>query len=112
MLPKLAQNLAEHSVVVHACEKSAPLIPGSIAATEDDWGTEYLALELSVKVVPGIEDALEHISRYSTKHTESILTESIENAERFLHQGSGRHTPCKLQQAGQIVEATDRCHRR
>lgn len=84
LLPKLAQNLAEHSVVVHACEKSAPLIPGSIAATEDDWGTEYLALELSVKVVSGIEDALEHISRYSTKHTESILTESIENAERFL----------------------------
>lgn len=84
LLPKLAQKLAKHSVVVHACEKSAPLIPGSIAATEGDWGTEYLALELSVKVVSGIEDALEHISKYSTKHTESILTESIENAERFL----------------------------
>lgn len=86
LLPKLAQSLSENSVVVHACEKSKQLMPDSVSATDEDWATEYLGLELSVRVVSGIDQALEHIAQYSTKHTESILTESIESAERFLQE--------------------------
>jgi len=86
LLPKLAKALAESSVLVHACEQSIALMPGSIPATDKDWATEYLGLELSVRIVNSLDQALAHISKYSTKHTESILTESIANAERFLQE--------------------------
>jgi glutamate-5-semialdehyde dehydrogenase len=86
LLPKLAKALAESSVLVHACEQSIALMPGSIPATEQDWATEYLGLELSVRTVKSLDQAIAHISKYSTKHTESILTESIANAERFLQE--------------------------
>ena len=86
LLPKLAKALAESSVLVHACEQSIALMPGSIPATEQDWATEYLGLELSVRTVKSLDQAITHISKYSTKHTESILTESIANAERFLQE--------------------------
>jgi glutamate-5-semialdehyde dehydrogenase len=86
LLPKLAKALAESSVLVHACEQSIALMPGSVPATEQDWATEYLGLELSVRVVKSLDQAIAHISKYSTKHTESILTESIANAERFLQE--------------------------
>lgn len=86
LLPKLAKALAESSVLVHACEQSIALMPGSIPATEQDWATEYLGLELSVRVVKSLDQAIAHISKYSTKHTESILTESIANSERFLQE--------------------------
>jgi glutamate-5-semialdehyde dehydrogenase len=85
-LPKLAKALAESSVLVHACEQSIALMPGSIPATEQDWATEYLGLELSVRTVKSLDQAIAHISKYSTKHTESILTESIANSERFLQE--------------------------
>jgi glutamate-5-semialdehyde dehydrogenase len=62
-----------------------PLAPWiEVVATEEDWATEYLALELSIRVVDSLDDALEHIRTYSTHHTESILTNSMANAERFL----------------------------
>lgn len=83
-LPDLAKALTESGVTVHACVRSIEHIPGAIAATDEDWGTEYLALELSVKVVANLDEALEHIAQYSTHHTESILTTDIPNAERFL----------------------------
>lgn len=83
LLPRAAAQLSEAGVVLHACPRSLPLMPGSIAATDEDWSTEYLSLELSVKVVDSIDQALEHISRYSTHHTESILTEDLANAARF-----------------------------
>lgn len=86
LLPKLAHSLSEKEVLVHADQDAAELMPGSVAATEQDWATEYLALELSVRVVSGIDEALKHISQYSTKHTESILTEDLANAERFLNE--------------------------
>ena len=86
LLPKLAKALAESSVLVHACEQSIALMPGSIPATEQDWATEYLGLELSVRTVKSLDQAIAHISKYSTKHTESILTESIANSERFLQE--------------------------
>jgi glutamate-5-semialdehyde dehydrogenase len=86
LLPELNSELVASGVKVHACEKSLPLMPGSEAATEQDWATEYLALELSVRVVSGIDEALSHISEFSTKHTESILTADMSNAERFLNE--------------------------
>ncbi len=86
LLPKLAKALTESSVLVHACEQSIALMPGSIPATDKDWATEYLGLELSVRIVNSLDQAIAHISKYSTKHTESILTESISNAERFLQE--------------------------
>lgn len=86
LLPQLATALSERQVLVHADEASMPLMPGSELATEEDWATEYLALELSVRVVEGIDEALAHIAKYSTKHTESILTEDPVNAERFLNE--------------------------
>jgi glutamate-5-semialdehyde dehydrogenase len=58
-------------------------MPGSVASTEKDWSTEYLSLELSVRVVDSLDQALEHIAKYSTRHTESILTRDAVNASRF-----------------------------
>ncbi|MDG2496744.1 MAG: glutamate-5-semialdehyde dehydrogenase [Aquiluna sp.] len=84
LLPLLAQELEASAVTVHACEKSQALIPRSIRATEEDWATEYHSLELAIRVVTGLDEALDHIAEYSTKHTDSILTEDIGNAEKFL----------------------------
>ena len=84
LLPDLAAALSSSGVIVHACEQSIALMPGAVPATMEDWATEYLALELSVKVVSDLDEALGHIARYSTHHTESILTTVIPNAERFL----------------------------
>ncbi|MDG2478408.1 MAG: glutamate-5-semialdehyde dehydrogenase, partial [Aquiluna sp.] len=67
LLPKLAKALAESSVLVHACEQSIALMPSSVPATEQDWATEYLGLELSVRVVKSLDQAIAHISKYSTK---------------------------------------------
>lgn len=84
LLPKLAKELSNLSVVLHGCDRAQPLMPGSTLATGADWATEYLSLELSVRVVDSLDEALGHISQYSTHHTESILTQNMRNAERFL----------------------------
>jgi glutamate-5-semialdehyde dehydrogenase len=83
LLPKVAAELSDGGVVLHACEQSLPLMPGSIPANDLDWSTEYLSLELSVKVVDSLDQALDHIAQYSTHHTESILTRDMANAARF-----------------------------
>ena len=84
MLPKIFEKLAEKSVVLHGDEIVAKINPNVIPATEADWATEYLAQELSVKVVKNLDEAIDHINNYSTHHTESIVTENEANAERFL----------------------------
>ncbi len=84
-LPKIAAALTEHGVTIHGCEKTLELVPG-VPATEADWETEYYSLDLSVRVVTGLDQALEHIAKYSTHHTESIITENQSNAERFLRE--------------------------
>ncbi len=83
-LPAVAQALLKHSVVLHGCEATRALVPEASVATEADWAAEYLALELAIKVVDSLDEALEHIATYSTQHTESILTNDMGNAERFL----------------------------
>jgi glutamate-5-semialdehyde dehydrogenase len=83
LLPVIAAALAQAGVTIHGCSKTQEIID-CVAATEADWATEYLSLDLSIKVVESLEEALQHIARYSTHHTESILTTNKTNAERFL----------------------------
>ena len=84
ILPAILQRLTADNVVIHGDDKTREVYPGAVAATEQDWHTEYHDLDLAVRVVANIDEALAHIAQYSTKHTESIITENIENAERFL----------------------------
>jgi len=83
VLPTLNQALTGAGVTVHGCEKTQAII-SCTPATEEDWRTEYYSLDLSIKVVADLDDALSHISKYSTHHTESILTSDLVNAEKFL----------------------------
>jgi glutamate-5-semialdehyde dehydrogenase len=76
--------LQGRGVTVHGDESVARLADGIVAASDEDWATEHLSLDLSMRVVDDLDDALEHIRRYSTHHTESIVTEDDANAERFL----------------------------
>lgn len=85
-LPPIAAHLKESGVVMHADDAARALVPDALEATEEDWKTEYLSLDVAVKVVASVDEALEHIHRYSTHHTESILTQSMTNAERFLQE--------------------------
>ena len=82
-LPNVLSALSELGVAVRGCERTQRLYPEAAAATESDWETEYLDLELAVKVVSGTDDAITHINRYGSQHSEAILTKSIENARRF-----------------------------
>lgn len=84
ILPKIFEKLAEKNVIIHGDEGVAKIKADVIPATESDWATEYLAQELSVKIVKDLDEAIDHINKYSTHHTESIITENQANAERFL----------------------------
>jgi glutamate-5-semialdehyde dehydrogenase len=83
LLPVL-EDLDANGVTIHGDETVVSIFPKAVAATNQDWATEYLSLDLSVKVVASFDEALEHIDKYSTAHTESIITEDSVNAERFL----------------------------
>jgi glutamate-5-semialdehyde dehydrogenase len=91
-VPSLLEALVAAGVLVHADETCLALAQGLedtlregvIAATEQDWGREYLALEISIKCVAGIAEAIEHINRYSTHHSESILSQDYAAVSRFL----------------------------
>ena len=76
----------KYNIKVHADEKSLPKFKKAQAATEDDFGREYLDYEFSVKTVKDVDEAIDHITRYSTGHSESILTESYERAMKFLEE--------------------------
>ena len=83
LLPVL-KDLDANGVTIHGDETVVSIFPKAVAATDEDWATEYLSLDLSVKVVASFDEALDHIAKYSTAHTESIITEDSVNAERFL----------------------------
>ena len=85
LLPKLEKALTAAGVTIHGCPVTQEHIECT-PATEEDWATEYLSLDLSVKVVGSLDEALEHIKKYSTRHTESILTNDLANSERFLQE--------------------------
>ena len=82
-LPALVAALKEAGVTLHGCEKMRGLYPDIAQAGEKDWAEEYLDLEVAAKIVSGIDEAMEHIARYGTRHTETIITESAQNAEKF-----------------------------
>ena len=84
ILPEVLSRLAASNVVIHGDETTQQLFAKAVPATEEDWKAEYHDLDLAVKVVSGLDEALAHIAKYGTKHTESIITENVENAERFL----------------------------
>jgi glutamate-5-semialdehyde dehydrogenase len=84
LLPRLGERLGGSGVTIHGCAVTGEHIPASIPATDDDWGREYLSLDVAVRVVDDLDQAIGHIDTYSTHHTESILTASIANAERFV----------------------------
>lgn len=85
VLPELATLYGAKDVELRGCEKTAALINVN-AATEQDWFEEYLAPILAIKVVAGLDEAIEHINRYSSQHTESIVTENTAHAERFMRE--------------------------
>jgi glutamate-5-semialdehyde dehydrogenase len=84
LLPPVLQRLRDSGVTLHADEASRAIFPDSVPATEEDWATEYNSLDLSVAVVDDLDAALAHIDRWSTHHTETIVTADYGNAERFL----------------------------
>jgi glutamate-5-semialdehyde dehydrogenase len=83
ILPRLAEAYVEKGVELRGCERTCELISAQ-AATEADWGTEYLAPVLSIRIVDSLEEAMAHIDKFSSKHTEAIVTEDYTRARRFL----------------------------
>lgn len=85
-LPKINEALLKHNTEVRGCDKTQAILKNAIPATEEDFKTEFLDYVLAVKVVDSLDDAMEHIRRYSTGHSECIITENYTNAERFVNE--------------------------
>ncbi|EFH82400.1 glutamate-5-semialdehyde dehydrogenase [Ktedonobacter racemifer] len=85
-LPQALKALQERGVEIRGCARTCQLVPDIESASEQDWGTEYLELIMAVKIVDDVQEAIEHIARYGTRHTESIITENEETAALFLEQ--------------------------
>jgi glutamate-5-semialdehyde dehydrogenase len=85
-LPACLSRLAKAGVEIRGCEQTRALFPAALPATEADWGAEFLDLILAVKVVPSLEEAMDHIARYGTGHSEAIVTADYAHAERFLRE--------------------------
>jgi len=90
-LPKIAKELISRNVELRVCERTAEILKKAgieqfVPATEEDWATEYDDLILAVRVVDSCDEAIDHINRYGTMHSEAIITESYENGKRFTEQ--------------------------
>lgn len=85
-LPKLAEMLISKGIEIRGCEETRAIVPQAKAATEEDYYTEYLAAIISCKVVSGLDEAIEHINKYSSQHTEAIVTENYTKARQFLRE--------------------------
>ena len=86
VLQRLVPKYQAEGVEVRGCERTRQLVPSAIAATEDDWGTEFLAPVLAVRVVDNLDQAIEHIERYGSGHTDAIVTQDLEASRRFLRE--------------------------
>ncbi|GAA4156283.1 glutamate-5-semialdehyde dehydrogenase [Gryllotalpicola daejeonensis] len=84
LLPPVLGALRESGVTIRADERARAVFPDAVPATDEDWATEYMSLDLAVRVVDDLDEAIDHIRRYSTSHTESIITNDLGNADRFL----------------------------
>ncbi|MGN1444394.1 MAG: aldehyde dehydrogenase family protein, partial [Acutalibacteraceae bacterium] len=83
VLPMIKKELDKADVLIHADEETSKIIPDTVKATGDDFAKEYLGYEISVKIVSDIDEAIEHITKYSTGHSESIITENYDRARLF-----------------------------
>jgi glutamate-5-semialdehyde dehydrogenase len=98
----LLRAMMDSGVELHGCPRSAALFPDRIKpATEDDWYAEYLELICAVRVVDSLDEAMEHIMKYGSGHSETIITENYSNAERFLRE---------VDSAAVFVNASTRFH--
>lgn len=86
ILPRLGEAYQQKGVELRGCEKTRAILRDIAAATEEDWRTEYLAPILSIRIVDGIDMAIDHINTYSSQHTDSIITEDFSLARRFLRE--------------------------
>ena len=86
VLPALAKLYQEQGVELRGDDETRRLVPGAKAATEDDWYAEYLAPILAVRVLDNVDQAIEHIAKYGSQHTDSIVTEDVTRARRFLRE--------------------------
>jgi glutamate-5-semialdehyde dehydrogenase len=86
VLLAMGERLREKQVELRGCPRTREYLPWAKEATEEDWATEYLDYILAVKVVDSLEEALDHISRYSSGHSEAIITRDYQAAERFLQE--------------------------
>jgi len=86
LLPRLARAFGEHDVELRVCAKTRQWLPDAALASEEDWDTEYLAPILSIRVVTGLDEALAHIARHGSHHTDAIVTENWSAAQRFLRE--------------------------
>lgn len=85
-LPKIAARLLEKDVILYGDARAKAILPDILPADEGDWGTEYLDYKMSVRVVDSVAEAIAHITRYSTGHSECIVTENRATAEKFLNE--------------------------
>ena len=85
-LPQVAGKLQKAGVILRGCEKTRSILKNIEAATEDDWSAEYLDLILAVRIVDSIDEAIAHIEKYGSLHTESIITNDYNNSQRFLNE--------------------------
>jgi glutamate-5-semialdehyde dehydrogenase len=83
-LPVLAEKLAENGVEIRGCERTREIIEGALEATREDWSTEYLDIIVSIRIVDGVSAAVEHINRYGSGHTESIISNDMRSVSHFL----------------------------
>ncbi len=86
ILERLAGAYRERGVELRGCPRTLERLPEAVPATEEDWATEYLAPILSVRLVDGLDEAIEHIARYGSQHTDAIVTEDYSRAMRFLRE--------------------------
>ena len=84
VLPTLAAKFAEKGVELRGCPKTRDILPEAKTATEEDWSTEYLAPILSIRIVDGMQQAIEHINHYGSHHTDAIMTQNYSKARHFL----------------------------
>ncbi|MEJ2567528.1 MAG: glutamate-5-semialdehyde dehydrogenase, partial [candidate division WOR-3 bacterium] len=83
-LPLIYKKFSDNNVELRGCTKSRKIVPDIKEATEDDWYEEYLDLIMAVKIVDSIDDAINHIYKYGSKHSESIVTSNYNDANKFL----------------------------
>ncbi|MBR1858234.1 MAG: aldehyde dehydrogenase family protein, partial [Selenomonadaceae bacterium] len=85
-LPMIKTEMENKGVELRGCERCLKICPDMKPAVEEDWSTEYNDLILSVKIVDDIDEAIEHINKYNTKHSDSIITEDLNSAHKFLQE--------------------------